>query len=154
MQRHERIDQLHQQAAAQYLQGEFNAAMESWRELLSLDPEDERAREGLRLCEMLAEEGGDVLSSQGASTGATAPVASAPVASTDGQAGQVTDHQEVVAPTDTGMVAPGATEAPAWDLSSIDDISAPAASELPHLDRQSSGVDLGNSAEVQSLPRR
>jgi tetratricopeptide (TPR) repeat protein len=152
MQRHERIDQLHQQAAAQYLQGEFNAAMDSWRELLSLDPEDERAREGLRLCEMLAQESGDALSPQDASTGATAPVAPAPAASADAELAQMADSQELAAPQNPGMMAVDANEAPAWDLSSIeeelDTLTAPG---MPDPDRQTDGVDLGDPTDVQSL---
>ena len=54
----DQINKLHEQAASQYLQGEFDGAMQSWRELLTLDPADERAKEGVRLCELLAEENG------------------------------------------------------------------------------------------------
>jgi tetratricopeptide (TPR) repeat protein len=50
---HELIEQLQQDAAAHYLQGEFELALESWRELLKLSPDDERALEGVRLCEMV-----------------------------------------------------------------------------------------------------
>jgi tetratricopeptide (TPR) repeat protein len=53
-----KIDNLQQKASAQYLQGEFQAALATWRELLKLDPEDDRALEGVKLCEMLAEDGG------------------------------------------------------------------------------------------------
>lgn len=51
----EQIESLHQQASTQYLQGEYGAAIATWRELLKLDPQDERAREGMRLCHMLAQ---------------------------------------------------------------------------------------------------
>jgi tetratricopeptide (TPR) repeat protein len=53
-----RIEELHQQASTHYLQGEFGQALRAWRELLALSPDDERALEGVRLCEMLAEETG------------------------------------------------------------------------------------------------
>jgi tetratricopeptide (TPR) repeat protein len=52
------VEFLHQQASALYLQGEYDAALEAWRQLLSLDPHDERAREGARLCELLVKEAG------------------------------------------------------------------------------------------------
>jgi tetratricopeptide (TPR) repeat protein len=48
---------LHQNAASYYLQGNFPAALQLWRELLAIDPADHRALEGSRLCEMLSDEG-------------------------------------------------------------------------------------------------
>jgi len=48
---------LHQQASAQYLQGKFDEALATWRQILTDDPEDERASEGVRLCELLTEDG-------------------------------------------------------------------------------------------------
>ena len=50
----DRTDDLHQQASARYLQGDFDSALGLWRELLNLDPGDQRALEGVRLCELLA----------------------------------------------------------------------------------------------------
>jgi len=72
---------LHQQASEHYLQGEFAQALQVWRQLLELDPGDERAEEGMRLCELLAEDDvGDsaVEPSVGGSTGCV-PVEEAPV---------------------------------------------------------------------------
>jgi len=54
MQQEERIEDLHQRAAGQYLQGEFSEALDLWKELLRVDPLDERALEGVRLCELLS----------------------------------------------------------------------------------------------------
>ena len=60
-QQDKQIENLHQQASTLYLQGEYVAALGAWRQLLKLDPRDERAREGVRLCELLVqEEGGTV----------------------------------------------------------------------------------------------
>ncbi len=50
-------ERLHQQASAQYLQGKFDEALATWRQILTDDPEDERASEGVRLCELLTEDG-------------------------------------------------------------------------------------------------
>lgn len=50
-------NELHQQASAQYLQGKFDEALATWRQILTDDPEDERATEGVRLCELLTEDG-------------------------------------------------------------------------------------------------
>ena len=67
-----KVEFLHQQASALYLQGEYDAALEAWRQILNLDPHDERAREGARLCELLVQSaGGSVAASRsGASAGA------------------------------------------------------------------------------------
>jgi len=61
------LDSLHQRASAHYLQGNVAAALESWRNLLKLAPGDERAVEGVRLCEHLLAAEGDA--------GATTPAA-------------------------------------------------------------------------------
>lgn len=50
------IDGLHQRAAESYLQGQFYEALGSWRALLALDPQDERAIEGIRLCELIVQQ--------------------------------------------------------------------------------------------------
>ena len=50
-------EKLHQQASANYLQGKFAEALAVWRQILQADPEDERAKEGLRLCELLTTDG-------------------------------------------------------------------------------------------------
>jgi tetratricopeptide (TPR) repeat protein len=54
MEQDARIEQLHEKASQHYLQGNFDAALAAWRELLAVCPTDERALEGVRLCEMLA----------------------------------------------------------------------------------------------------
>jgi tetratricopeptide (TPR) repeat protein len=48
------LEELHRQASGHYLKGEFDAAMVAWRSVLEQQPDDERAREGIRLCEQLA----------------------------------------------------------------------------------------------------
>jgi tetratricopeptide (TPR) repeat protein len=47
------LEDLHREASGHYLKGEFVAAIEAWRQVLDLKPDDERAREGIRLCEQL-----------------------------------------------------------------------------------------------------
>lgn len=49
----EQIEQLQQRAAALYLRGQFGEALGVWNELLGVDGGNERAREGVRLCEIL-----------------------------------------------------------------------------------------------------
>ena len=63
----------------EYLQGEFQAALETWRELLELDPEDDRALEGVKLCKMLAEDEGSQTAPAAEPTKAPAPAASASI---------------------------------------------------------------------------
>jgi len=47
------LEELHRQASGHYLKGEFPEAMAAWRQVLELKPDDERGREGIRLCEQL-----------------------------------------------------------------------------------------------------
>jgi tetratricopeptide (TPR) repeat protein len=54
------IEELHERAASYYLQGDYASALEAWQTLLAHDTADERAREGVRLCQQL--QGGDEVS--------------------------------------------------------------------------------------------
>jgi tetratricopeptide (TPR) repeat protein len=65
----QQLESLHQQASALYLQGEYVAALEAWSQLLKIDPDDERAREGVRLCELLVEEEGGAGSASASGNG-------------------------------------------------------------------------------------
>jgi tetratricopeptide (TPR) repeat protein len=47
------LEELHRQASGHYLKGDFPAAMAAWRKVLEIKPDDERGREGIRLCEQL-----------------------------------------------------------------------------------------------------
>jgi tetratricopeptide (TPR) repeat protein len=49
------LEDLHRQASGHYLKGDFAAAVTAWRQVLDLKPDDERAREGIRLCEQLTD---------------------------------------------------------------------------------------------------
>jgi tetratricopeptide (TPR) repeat protein len=53
------LDSLHQRASARYLQGDLQAALEAWRQVLQLAPDDTRALEGVRLCRDTLEARGD-----------------------------------------------------------------------------------------------
>jgi tetratricopeptide (TPR) repeat protein len=44
---------LHEQASSYYLEGDIDAALATWRRLLEADPADDRAREGVDLCERM-----------------------------------------------------------------------------------------------------
>jgi len=47
------LDSIHQKASQHYLQGDVAAALRAWKHLLQLAPADERAVEGVRLCETM-----------------------------------------------------------------------------------------------------
>jgi tetratricopeptide (TPR) repeat protein len=47
------VEELHSRASGHYLKGDFAAATATWRQVLEFQPADERAREGIRLCEQL-----------------------------------------------------------------------------------------------------
>ena len=50
------IEVLHEKASDCYLRGDYLAALDLWRTLNNQAPEDERAQEGIRLCEMMSPE--------------------------------------------------------------------------------------------------
>ena len=68
----QQIDQLHQQASQQYLEGDFASALVSWQQLLALDPADERAQEGARLCQLMA--GGGTAQTGHEQAGSVSPI--------------------------------------------------------------------------------
>jgi tetratricopeptide (TPR) repeat protein len=49
------LDELYERASEHYLNGRFAEALQAWRQLLSLSPGDERAKEGIRLAEIMAD---------------------------------------------------------------------------------------------------
>jgi tetratricopeptide (TPR) repeat protein len=51
----ERIKQLHDEASERYLRGDYQGALEAWRNVLGLDPADEQALGGLRLASQFVE---------------------------------------------------------------------------------------------------
>jgi tetratricopeptide (TPR) repeat protein len=72
-QQDKQLESLHEQASTLYLQGEYASALQTWRELLKLDPKDERAREGARLCQLLVGEQGASISAEPAAPTEPAP---------------------------------------------------------------------------------
>ena len=51
----ERIKQLHEHASERYFSGDYQGALEAWRDVLGLDPADEQALGGLRLASQFVE---------------------------------------------------------------------------------------------------
>jgi len=52
----ERIKQLHEQASERYLNGDYQGALQAWRDVLELDPADEQARDGSNLAAQFVEQ--------------------------------------------------------------------------------------------------
>jgi len=65
---HDRRERLHEQASALYLQGDYADALAAWKRILEADPADERAAEGIQLCEMLDAENVEAAPGLAAST--------------------------------------------------------------------------------------
>jgi len=53
----ERIKQLHEQASERYLGGDYQGALQAWRDVLRLDPADEQALDGTHLASQFVEHG-------------------------------------------------------------------------------------------------
>jgi tetratricopeptide (TPR) repeat protein len=53
----ERIKQLHEQASERYLGGDYQGALQAWRDVLRLDPADEQALDGTNLASQFVEHG-------------------------------------------------------------------------------------------------
>lgn len=60
-------ERLHEQASGYYLQGDLDSALNVWSGLLEADPDDERAAEGIRLCEQLIGSHSESVCSEGES---------------------------------------------------------------------------------------
>lgn len=143
---------LHQQASTKYLQGEFEQALEVWRRLLELDPQDERAQEGVRLCEMLAEDGDTT----------PAPSAASPVGETGGPApstdGGIDELEGLLDPNPAQAAAAGgappqpAEEDVAQDaVIQFDFSDLPPEAELPDPNRQAEGIDVGDVGQMATI---
>lgn len=72
------LDSLHQRASSEYLQGNVEAALETWKSVLELAPDDERAIEGVRVCTHMIEAQQDAEFSDEAGEAAVAAAAAPP----------------------------------------------------------------------------
>jgi tetratricopeptide (TPR) repeat protein len=120
----ERIESLHQEASEHYLNGRFAEAIRAWNQVLSLDPANEQALEGVRMSSLLGE--GEDAAGQ--------PPSPEPSLDDDIDAGLRVFEFDAKAPD-----AP----APAGD--------APVG-DLPDPNRQSDGIDFGDLQQVEAIP--
>ncbi len=51
----ERIAELHEQASERYLNGDYDGALQAWRDVLGIDPGNEQARDGLHMAAQFVE---------------------------------------------------------------------------------------------------
>jgi hypothetical protein len=146
------IDGLHQKASAHYLQGEFNQALEAWRELLALDPQDKRAIEGVKLCELLAEDGSSATAPQ--AQPAEAPAAP-PAATAGGSVEGCDDDLDELDAILDGKAAEPAPEAPAegFDFAFSDPedqaVDQPPREPADEAKPDAGGMDFGNIPEAE-----
>jgi tetratricopeptide (TPR) repeat protein len=155
-----KIDNLHQKASAHYLQGEFQAALKAWRELLKLEPEDDRALEGVKLCEMLAEDEAGPATGNAESAQAPQQAAGPTVEGFDDDLEELDAILDSKDP-DTVMQSPSPdgnrTEAKgeefSFEFSAPDssEIDKPAAPAPEGADRQTDGIDLGDNGASDTL---
>ena len=122
-------ERLHQLASAQYLQGKFEEALATWAEILTKNSDDERAKEGVRLCELLTQDGA-----------AAAAAAANESVSTDAAPGDLlaSEAEEV------NLAAPD--ESIEFELPNLE-LDLPE-TEKPDPFRQSDGIDLGSAPET------
>jgi tetratricopeptide (TPR) repeat protein len=155
MESKEKIDSLHQQASAHYLQGEFHQALEAWKELLALDPQDERAIEGVTLCELLAENDGG-----GGAVPATEPAEPAKQAEPAGPGGSVEGFDDDLDELDAildGKAEESASDepTPSFDLEFSDPgeqaVDQPPEPPVDGSQRQAEGIDFGDLSTEEPI---
>jgi len=161
------IESLHHEASDHYVQGNLDDARRAWERVLEHDPDDARAREGLRLCDAptagaeresdVGETTDDVLGDLELDLDGLDPRSHAPAPGALALDASVLDtFAEEPAP---------AAEVPIDHVEEIEtvlidrDDAAPAATRpgdvrpggIPDPDRQGEGIDLGDIGEVETL---
>jgi len=142
----DQIEDLHQQASEHYLNGRFDDALQAWRQLLELNPGDDRASEGMRLCRLMTE--GEVVS-EDLSAPAEFPPAETPPEPPAPTEGDMPDLDLDLSVLDS-LSAPD-TPTPAGEVSS----SAPSGNDpgtavVPDPARQDEGLDLGDLSVTEA----
>ena len=173
------LDELYELASEHYLNGRFAEALQAWRQLLDLNPDDERAQEGIRLAELMAEgEVAPAASSQPAGVPVHAVPASTPEPGTPGQAIEI--EEDLLGPASPEPVPEVIPEAGTPEEEELDDnlavldslsvpgmITAPAARDEAHdasaaevaeaaspaqTENQRKEIDFGDLTELDAIP--
>ena len=144
----QQIEDLHQQASEHYLNGRFDDALQAWRHLLELNPGDDRAAEGMRLCSLMTE--GEVVS-ENLSTPTEVPPAKTPPDPPAPAEGDVPDIDLDLSVLDS-LSAPD-TPTPAGEVpSSAPSGNGPGEAVGPDPSRQNEGLDLGDLSATEAIP--
>ena len=120
----DRVAQLHEQASEHYLNGDFDGALQAWRDVLRLEPNHEQALEGMRMASQFVER-------------QETPADS-------GSPEVEHDLDEGLRVLDALGSAPAAAPARA--------AATAAATPVQDLERQGDGIDFGDISEVSSIP--
>jgi tetratricopeptide (TPR) repeat protein len=136
----DRIAQLHEQASERYLNGDYDGALQAWRDVLTMDPRNEQAMDGVRMASQFV-----------------AP-----------QAAVATAQPDVENELDRGLKvfdslgAPAGTDLGATMILNRDEVDgmidrkpAPPESGAPATPdplRQSEGIDFGDLSAVDAIP--
>jgi len=121
----DRIAQLHEQASEHYLNANYEGALQAWRDVLALDPENEQAMDGVRMASQFA-----------------APVTASASVSAD-------VDQEL----DQGLRVFDSLGSPATDRKPAPAAASTArAAKVDNLARNNDGIDFGDLSDVGAIP--
>ena len=137
----DRIAQLHEQASERYLNGDYEGALQAWRDVLTMDPANEQAMDGVRMASQFAAPREDM-------SGAASPDVEREL----DQGLKIFDSLGAPAPADTSATMVLRRD----DVDAmIDRKPAPAATTAaagPDPTRQTDGIDFGDLSSVDSIP--
>jgi len=144
------IKSLHQRASSHYLRGEFRQALEVWKGVIELDPEDERALEGVRLCELLVEEGATAPQEPAPSAPTVEAMAGSPFASA--AEGFDRDLDELDEILETGLGSGPAKQAAPPEPSEAEQAAPPEPPEAEQAEDPAVFFDFSNVPEIAESP--
>jgi tetratricopeptide (TPR) repeat protein len=119
----DRIAQLHEQASEHYLNGNYDGALQAWRDVLALDPGNEQAMDGVRMASQFA------------------PPQEAPAAVSDDLSSELDQGLRVF--DSLGATAVDRKPAPS---------PATATAVTPDPIRQAEGIDFGDLSGIGAIP--
>jgi tetratricopeptide (TPR) repeat protein len=136
----DRIAQLHEQASERYLNGDYDGALQAWRDVLTMDPGNEQAMDGVRMASQFAAPQAAVASSQPEvenelDLGLKVFDSLGAPAGSDLGATMILDRGEVDGMIDRKPAPP-----------------TPPSTIAPDPQRQSEGIDFGDLSSVDAIP--
>jgi len=137
----DRIAQLHEQASERYLNGDYEGALQAWRDVLTMDPANEQAMDGVRMASQFAPPREEM-------SGKPSPEVEREL----DQGLKIFDSLTAPAPMDTSATM--VLNRDDVDVM-IDRKPAPAASSAaagPDPKRETDGIDFGDLSAIDSIP--